>query len=263
MKILEVVTDEVSSIKTLIEVLKEMLTEANFEFIRSKDDTKESDDNKTKDSDDDVDVDDVDVDLEDVDLEDVDLEDDSSSKKTKTKDKKSKDKKSKSKVKPKTKKNSDTYDEIEEELDTKDKSKDASAGTEAEKGGMRMTAVDTTKTVLINLKLYESKFTKFKCKKKKLTLGINLGSFFKFIKTIDKEDTLTLFQEHDNKHFLNIKADSADNSKDSAYELKLLELNKDKINIPAISFEAVVTINSQEFHKICREMKNFFLNRLI
>ena len=38
--------------------------------------------------------------------------------------------------------------------------------------------------------------------------------------------------------------------------MKLLDLNESKMSIPEITFDAVITMDSQEFNKLCREMNN-------
>jgi proliferating cell nuclear antigen len=147
-------------------------------------------------------------------------------------------------------------EEDEEEGDdarAKSKKKDV-VKKKGSEGGMRIMAVDTTKSVLINLKLDAKNFTKFKCKKKKVTLGVNLAYFHKLIKTMEKDDNLTLYVDHDELNFLKIKIDNPEEKKDSMFELKLLDLNEDPMVVPDISFDAVVTMSSSEFHKICREM---------
>lgn len=146
---------------------------------------------------------------------------------------------------------SSDIEEDETEDDQKSKKKVAKKSSE---GGMRIMAVDTTKTVLINLKLDAKNFTKFKCKKKKVTLGVNLAYFYKLIKTMEKDDNLTLYVDHDDLNFLKIKIDNPEEHKDSMFELKLLDLDEDPMVVPDISFDAVVTMSSSEFHKICREM---------
>lgn len=123
-----------------------------------------------------------------------------------------------------------------------------------DRSGMRITAIDITKTVLINLKLDAKNFSTFKCKKQRMTLGVNLQYLFKLIKSIDKEDNLIFYQELENKNLLNIRVVNQDNGKETEFDLKLLEIEKSKMKIPNVECEASVTMNSQEFHKLCREM---------
>lgn len=127
--------------------------------------------------------------------------------------------------------------------------------TTPERNGMRIIAADTTKTVLINLKLDAKNFSKFECKRKELVIGVRLPYFHKLIKTMDKDDTLTLYVENDDKNHLGIFIDSPEKKCDTTYKLKLLDLGNKSITIPDITFEALIKMCSTEFHKICREMK--------
>lgn len=120
--------------------------------------------------------------------------------------------------------------------------------------GLKIVAIDSTKNVLINLKLEAENFTRFVCKKKKLNIGINLTIFYKLIKSIGKNDIITLYLEHDDLNHLGIKLDNIEEKKDSVIKLKLLDLQEETISIPAIAFDAIIHMNSQEFHRLCRDM---------
>lgn len=200
MKILDVVTEHTGPFKVLFEVLKDMLTETNIEFIAS------SQLNKKEDNEEEIEE-----------TEDENNESDDENEETETKNSKKKAKK---------------------------------------KDCMKITAIDTTKTVLINLKLDADNFSKFICKKNKILLGVNLGCFYKLIKSMGKNDILTLSVDHDNKNYLKIKIDSPDEKKDTEFNLKLLDLDETTMSIPEIAFDAVITMDSQEFNKLCREMSN-------
>ncbi len=229
MNILEIKTEHTGPFKTMIEVLKELIPETNIEFRMSKPnmgkkrtDDEESDDEE---SDDEIsDDEESDDDISDDEVSDDEVSDDEVSGKIK-KDKSGKIKKKKKKAK--------------KYLD-----------------GMRITAVDTTKTVLINLNLYAKNFGVFKCRKKKLVLGVNLCYLHKLIKSMDKDDNIALYVENDHKNFLKIKIDNPENYTETSFELKLLDLAETTLIIPDTEFDAVVTLNSNKFHKICREMNH-------
>lgn len=224
MKTLEIMTEHTAPFKVLIEVLKDMLPEVNIEFRCEPSDKK--------------------------------------SKKT-TKKKVKKGKKGKKEIVESDTESVDDeiVDELDELLDNDSESTDQEEDTKKkgknkiqDRNGLRIMAVDTTKTVLINLKLDAKNFTKFKCKKKTMDLGVNLVYFHKFIKSMDKDDNLTLYTDHDDPNYLKIRIDNPEEKKESIYKLKLLDLPNTQMSIPEITFDAVVTMNSSEFHKLCREM---------
>lgn len=146
-------------------------------------------------------------------------------------------------------------DEIVEEI-PEQKTTETKSEVKKNKGGIKIMAMDTTKTVLIHMKLDAENFTKFKCRKKKIITGVNLVWLHKIIKTMDKDETLTIYQEDTDTNHLRIKMVNPDAKKESEYELKLLDLGDEKMSIPDIIFDAVITMNSGEFHKICREMNS-------
>lgn len=124
-------------------------------------------------------------------------------------------------------------------------------------GCVKIKAVDTTQTVLIDVKLNGKHFDKFECTRKKITIGINLGRFYKVIKTLNKSEILSMYMCHDNINCLGVKIESPDEKKDSSFNFKLLDLPDTEANIQdKITFEAVITMESQEFNKLCREMVN-------
>lgn len=162
---------------------------------------------------------------------------------------------------PQSKKNNDDQEDDEDdnqdiEDDEDDDTKTETKNKKKDKDCLKINAVDPTKTVLINLKLDGVNFNKFVCKQSKLLIGINLGCFYKLIKSMGKNDILSLSLDHDNKNYLNIKIDSPEEKKDSEFNMKLLDLNESKMSIPEITFDAVITMDSQEFNKLCREMNN-------
>lgn len=120
---------------------------------------------------------------------------------------------------------------------------------------MKIVDIDSSKTLLIHLKLLGSYFETFECKQR-LIIGINLANFYKLIKPMDKEEILELFINSNDQNTLNIKMDRENLGKKTIQKFKLLELQKDSNPIPRIKFDVKIQMNSSEFMKICREMNN-------
>ena len=250
MKILEVMTEHTTPFKILIEVLKEILQETNIEFkcdIIPENNKKNHKNNKNKKNKKVKNISDDEYDSEEL-IDSSDDEDENNNNHISDNDS---DDDSDSDIESDEDSDKDQDDDNDNEDDENDNDDDTKI---IDKSGMKIMAVDTTKTVLINLKLEAKNFAKFKCKKKKLVLGVNLVYFHKLIKSMDKDDNLTLYVEHDDKNFLGIKIDNPTERKDSTFKLKLLDLGNQAMNVPDITFDAVVIMNSTEFHKICREM---------
>ena len=63
--------------------------------------------------------------------------------------------------------------------------------------GIKLMAMDSTHSILIHMKLDSENFEFFHCPKK-VIIGVNMLNFFKLIKTMGNNETLTLFIEENN-----------------------------------------------------------------
>ena len=125
--------------------------------------------------------------------------------------------------------------------------------------GIKLIAMDSTHTVLIHMKLLQEKFEYFYCLNK-INIGINMSNFFKLIKTMSNNDTLTLFIEKNNENQLGIKIHNDEKNSQTTYKLNLLDIQDDAINIPAAEFDTELTFPSNDFQKIIRDMINIAEN---
>lgn len=121
--------------------------------------------------------------------------------------------------------------------------------------GIKLIAMDSSKSVLIFLKLDSSKFESYYCKER-MKIGINFLNLFKLIKTINNTDTITFFIHKNDTNKLGIKIMNSDKNIETIYYLNLLDINNDEINIPPAEFETELTMPSQDFQKLIRDMIN-------
>ena len=220
-KILEFQIQHVLPFKMLIEVLKEILNDVTIEAIR--DDTM----NKVIDRTDDEMNDATDNSESANDSDNVNMI--NSDENTKNNNKKKKNKKNKKEK------------EIEEEVSS---------------GGLKITTVDPSKSLLIQMVLNAKEFSIFKCKPSTHDICISLVNLHKLLKSLDKEDILTMSIDDDDKQNLILKVDNHEKNCISTYRLKLMDLDKKSYRIPPTAFDAKIILNATEFHKICREMSN-------
>ena len=126
---------------------------------------------------------------------------------------------------------------------------------EFDASGMKIIAMDTSHIVLVHLKLEASKFEHYYCKNK-LSIGINMLNLHKLIKTINSNDTLTLFMDDSDINHLQIKIENSEKHTKTTYKLNLLDLDNEHISIDPTEFNSVITLPSTDFQKICRDMHN-------
>jgi len=126
---------------------------------------------------------------------------------------------------------------------------------EFDETGMKIVSMDTSMVVLVHLKLDANKFEYYTCTGK-VTIGVNMLNFYKLIRTINSNDTLSLFIEAADKNHLGIKIENAEKNTKTTFKLDLMDLDHPKIQVDPADFNAVITIPSVDFQKICRDMNN-------
>jgi len=120
---------------------------------------------------------------------------------------------------------------------------------------VKLVAMDSTHTVLIHMKLHHEKFEYYHCEKK-INVGVNMSNFFKLIKTMSNNDTLTLFMEKNNENQLGIKIHNDEKNLQTTYKLNLLDIQDEEMPLPSAEFDTELTFPSNDFQKIIRDMSN-------
>lgn len=121
--------------------------------------------------------------------------------------------------------------------------------------GIKIISVDQSHTILVHLKLEAENFEYYYVEKKFLA-GVNMLNLFKLLRTLTNNDALTLFIDKDNTNLLGIRIENGEKNLLTTYYLNLIEVDQDGYQIPPATFESIITIPSNEFNKICRDMIN-------
>jgi proliferating cell nuclear antigen len=87
-----------------------------------------------------------------------------------------------------------------------------------------------------------------------IVAGINVTNMFKLLKFISNNDTLTV--EINSREYLEIRIENTAKRSDTRFQLKLLDINEDRIEVPDIVMAVVTTMPSIDFQRICRDMHN-------
>lgn len=126
---------------------------------------------------------------------------------------------------------------------------------EFDTSGLKISALDTSHIVLVHLKLFSNEFEHFYCANP-ISIGVNMLNLHKIIKTINNNDTLTLYMEENDTNHLNIKIESSEKNAKTNYKLNLLDLDNPHHTINSTVFNSMITLPSSDFQKICRDMNN-------
>ena len=121
--------------------------------------------------------------------------------------------------------------------------------------GIKIMAMDGSHVALIHMKLDADKFEHYFCSER-LNLGVCMGSWFKLMKTVNNCDTVALFVDENNPNELGISIENADKNSSTTFMLKLLDIDSHDLNIPDVEINCIVTMPSNDFQRMCRDMLN-------
>src|SRR5210317_1520719 len=120
--------------------------------------------------------------------------------------------------------------------------------------GMYRVTLDTARTSLIDIYLAADNFEEYSCDQEEIIAGINISNTFKLLKTITNNDVLSI--EINSKEYMNIEITSESKKSSTAFQLKLLDINESRIEVPEVQMSTVTTLPSADFQRLCRDMSN-------
>lgn len=123
--------------------------------------------------------------------------------------------------------------------------------------GIRLLTMDKNKCALVHLKLDSTSFEQFVCEPLDATyeLSINILNVFKLIKSTGTKDVVTLMYDSiKNPHTLGISIQNFERNSTTAYDVKLLDLNSENIELNDVEFDSVISMPSTYFQRMCRDM---------
>jgi proliferating cell nuclear antigen len=122
--------------------------------------------------------------------------------------------------------------------------------------GVSLCTLDTARTSLIDMRLNADDFEEYACSEEEIVCGINVSNFFKLLKSVTNSDVLRLSIKC--KEFLTVEITSEGKKTSTTYELKLLDINESRIEVPNIDMTTVctTTLPSSDFQRLCRDMSN-------
>lgn len=124
---------------------------------------------------------------------------------------------------------------------------------EIDSAGIKIMAMDGTRTILVHMRLYADRFDEFFCTQKCI-LGVDFVNFNKMVKQIKNEDSLVLFMEKSNLSRLGIRIMNGEKQMVTTKYLNLMELDIKPIEIPPVHFPSVITMPSLDFQNIVKDL---------
>jgi proliferating cell nuclear antigen len=125
-----------------------------------------------------------------------------------------------------------------------------------DKSGIRMIAMDNTRTVLVHLRLHADKFEKFSYNhtNPKFVIGINTDHLYRIVRTATNDDTITFYVDKNDSNTLGLLLEDGEKKQVTRYKLNLLDRDEPDISLPDTEFSTNITMPAMDFQKICRDM---------
>lgn len=128
--------------------------------------------------------------------------------------------------------------------------------------GITLSQMNFSKSLLVHIKLNPKNFELFKCNSTS-HLGLNLSNFYMYLKLAENTDTITLFQKKNNDSKLEITLENNGKNKTIHSEIKLLAMGIDVLNVPTMSFDAIIQMPTSDFQAICKKLSGISETLLI
>merc|ERR1711971_40557 len=121
--------------------------------------------------------------------------------------------------------------------------------------GIQVQSMDSSHVALVSLLLRECAFADFKCDRP-TSLGMNVDSLSKVFKICGPNDSLKLKWQND-ADTLNFQCENNEDDRIADFDLKLMQIESEHMEIPEQQYKVVAKLPSAEFQKICRDLKEF------
>ncbi|KAJ2000410.1 hypothetical protein GGI04_004161 [Coemansia thaxteri] len=118
--------------------------------------------------------------------------------------------------------------------------------------GIRLQAMDKSHVALSFLHLRNDGFSDYRCDRSQ-TIGINLASLSKILKCAANDDEVRI-NAADSAETLELTFESSGKDRVSKFNLKLMDIDTDSVDVPEMDYQATVSMSSQEFARIVRDL---------
>ena len=125
-----------------------------------------------------------------------------------------------------------------------------------DKDGIRMIAMDNTRTVLTHMRLHAAKFEHYEYNHTtpRLDVGLNTDHFYRVVKTVTNDDIITFSVSKSESNHLTITLENGEKKRRVRYKLNLLDRDDSDMTMPDTEFPTRITMPSLGFQKTCRDM---------
>lgn len=121
--------------------------------------------------------------------------------------------------------------------------------------GFSLQAMDSSHVSLVALMLEADGFEHYRCDRN-FSMGMNLGNVSKMLKCANNEDVVTIKANDDSPDAVTFMFESKEQDKISDFEMKLMDIDGEHLQIPDQQYTCVVKMPSAEFQRLCRDLSS-------
>lgn len=119
--------------------------------------------------------------------------------------------------------------------------------------GVKLATMDSAHISLCSLNIDGSKLDKYYCNRE-YVIGVSTINLHKLLKGVGTADTLTLRLRQNDLDRLQIITENSERQSRTVANMKLLDLDVEKLEVPEKDFDICVTMLSVDLSRMCREM---------
>lgn len=122
-----------------------------------------------------------------------------------------------------------------------------------DKTGVKISAMDGAKVSLVHMKLDAESFEEYSCEDT-YEIGVNVSNMFKLLRSSGSHDSILFRYLKNEPHSLEITIQNFEKNSITKFNLKLIEIDSTHIEINDLEFDTIVSIPSNYFQRLCRDM---------
>lgn len=126
------------------------------------------------------------------------------------------------------------------------------ANWECSSTGIAVQAMDSSHVSLVSISLNSDGFAPYRCDRN-VTLGMETANLSKILKCASNDDSITIKAE-DGGDLVTFLFESPSQDRECEYKMRLMDIDSEHLGIPDQDYDAVVTMPSSEFQRICRDL---------
>jgi len=122
--------------------------------------------------------------------------------------------------------------------------------------GIQLQAMDSAHVCLVSVLLEADGFDRYRCDRD-ISLGVDMESMSKVLRCAAKDDIIEISAKGDTPDNLKFTFEAPDQERISEYEMKLMNIEQEHLQIPDTDYSVTVKMPSLELQRIIRDLSQF------